>query len=371
MSTTKKIKVMHVAECVGGVDKYLHCLIKYMDHDKFENIAVLSQLYNAKEYGKLADSVEVLNMAHGMGPKTIASAKDIRKLIKKYNPDIVYAHSSIAGAVTRLANIGLKPKCVYNPHGWSFNMQSSKQPIYVALEKVMSHFCNKIVCISNAEKNSALKNKVCKEDKLQVIFNGIEVDRKPKKTRKELGIPEDAFVVGMVGRICKQKAPDTFIKMAEHIKDAYFVIVGDVLEGKSEERKEIEELAVKYNANLKITGWVDNVLDYIGTFDVACLLSRWEGFGLALPEYMLCGKPIVANNVDAIPNIVQHEKNGLLVEVDDYESAAKAVMRIREDENLREKLINNAKKDVFEKYDVKRVSAEHGDMFMKMLDKKC
>lgn len=360
MDNTKKIKVVHVAECIGGVDKYLHSLIKYMDHYRFDNVVILSQLYKKEEYIGLADYVEQITMAHGMGAQTLSSAKIIRKLIKKHNPDVVYAHSSIAGAVTRLACIGLKCKVIYNPHGWSFNMESSKKGIFIMLEKLMSHFCDAIVCISGAEKRSALEKKICRENKLHVIYNGIEVDRKPEKTRADLGIPEDAFVIGMVGRICKQKASDTFIKMAEYIKDAYYVIVGDVLEGAAEERKEVEELAQKFDVQLKITGWINNPLDYIGTFDVACLLSRWEGFGLALPEYMLCGKPIVASRVDAIPYLIEDGINGLLVEVDEPKSAADAVLKIRRNEELSMKLIENGKRDVLEKYDVKRVSKETG-----------
>ncbi|MGC6580621.1 glycosyltransferase, partial [Escherichia coli] len=83
----------------------------------------------------LADHVEILDIPHGMGAKTLLSAKEIRKRIKKYNLDVVFAHSSIAGAVTRLACIGLKCKVIYNPHGWSFNMQGKKQMVFVALEK--------------------------------------------------------------------------------------------------------------------------------------------------------------------------------------------------------------------------------------------
>lgn len=51
-------------------------------------------------------------------------------------------------------------------------------------------------------------------------------------------------------------------------------------------------------------------MDYVDLFDVACLLSRWEGFGLVLPEYMLAGKPIIASCVDAIPNIIKDGKTG-------------------------------------------------------------
>lgn len=372
----KKIRVMHVAECVGGVDRYLHCLVKYMDRDNFENIMVLSQRYKPKEYEGLADDVEVLNINHGIGPKTLFSAINIRKLIKKYNPDVVYAHSSIAGAITRLANIGLKSRCIYNPHGWSFNMQGKKQIVFLVLEKLMAPFCNAIVCISDAEKQSALDKKICKEDKLDVIFNGIDIEdyKESKVSRDELNIPKDAFVVGMVGRICTQKAPDIFIKMASEIKsdikNAYFIIVGDVIEGATEERKTIEKLAKDLGVNVLITGWVNNPLDYINTFDVACLLSRWEGFGLAIPEYMICNKPIVASRVDAIPNIIRNRENGMLIEVDDFKAAARAVLEIKEDDKLRNNLVKQGNVDVHKRFDVKRVAKETENLIIKLLVEK-
>ena len=167
------MRVVHVAECVGGVERYLRSLLKY---SSCENIMILSQLYNKAEFENLADSVEIVSMSHNIGISALKEAIQIRKKIKKYKPDIVYAHSSIAGAITRMACVGVKTKVIYNPHGWSFNMESNKKNIFIVLEKVMSHFCDKIICISDAEKESALRNKICKNEKLCVIYNGIEID---------------------------------------------------------------------------------------------------------------------------------------------------------------------------------------------------
>ena len=102
---------------------------------------------------------------------------------------------------------------------------------------------------------------------------------------------------------------------------------------------------------------------YVELFDVACLLSRWEGFGLALPEYMLARKPIVASNVDAIPNIIRRDRNGLLVEVDNAISASEAVLRICREDGLKEKLTEQGWKDVHSKFDARRVAQEHETMF--------
>lgn len=357
----RQMKILHVAECIGGVDRYLRCLLKY---STCENVMILSQLYRKEDYAGLADHVEIMHMTHGMGTSALKEAKELRGKIKKYNPDVVYAHSSIAGAITRMACIGLDVKVVYNPHGWSFNMESRKNTTYIALEKLMAHFCDAIICISEAEKISALREGICKENKLHVIENGIDIEG--YKT-EEVPIPEDVFVVGMVGRICRQKAPDVFVKMAgeihKEIKNSFFIIVGDVLEGRKEERKEIEDLAKKCGVELLITGWVDNPLSYVSRFDVGCLLSRWEGFGLAIPEYMLAGVPIVATRVDAIPYLIDDGVNGMLVEKDDWHEAARRIVELANDEDKRNEIVANETRTLNERFDARRVAKECEALF--------
>lgn len=109
-------------------------------------------------------------------------------------------------------------------------------------------------------------------------------------------------------------------------------------------------------------------MSYVELFDVACLLSRWEGFGLALPEYMMAGKPIVASRVDAIPNIIKDGENGLLVEVDDAAGASKAVLRIYKEKDLKEKIIAQGLEDVHNRFNARRVSEEHSKLFDKEMD---
>lgn len=367
----KKIKIIHVAQAAGGVDRYIRMLLKYLDKEKFENILVCSQDFHEEDYRGLVYSFEQVEMTRAIGGNDLKAIKEVRALIKKYNPDIVYAHSSKAGAIARVADIGLKNSCVYNPHGWAFNMRCSakKKAMYTAIEKVAIPFCDKIICISDAEKQSALDKKICREDKLQVIFNGVDIEAYENGVhgavkRKDLNIPEDAFVVGMVGRMSPQKAPDVFVKMAERVKDkvpnAHFIIVGNGNQ-EAEIRKYAEDNG--FSDSLHITGWIDNPMSYVELFDVACLLSRWEGFGLALPEYMMAGKPIVASRVDAIPNIIRDGENGLLVEVDDAAEASKAVLRIYQEDELKDRLVTQGMEDVHNRFNARRVSKEHGKLF--------
>lgn len=373
----QRIRILHVAQAAGGVDRYLRMLFKYMDHRCFENILVCSRDFNQADYAGLADGFEHIDMKRSIGVSDISSVKEVRRLIRKYHPDIVYGHSSKAGALSRLANIGTKRICIYNPHGWAFNMECGimKQTVYAAIERMLSPFCEKIICISGHEKQAALENKICREDKLEVILNGVDIEayKSRKKSgsrsvsRESCGIPMDAFVVGMVGRICPQKAPDTFIKAAKKIREkipnSYFLIVGD-----GELRCELERYAKENGIadSLKITGWVENALDYVDLFNVALLLSRWEGFGLAIPEYMMAGKPVVASKVGAIPGIITDREDGLLVEVDDVNQIVGSVESIHDNQRIQIQLRNNGIMTVHDKFDVTRTVRESEALFLSL-----
>lgn len=371
----RKIRVLHVAEAAGGVERYLETLFKY-SKDKVENILVCSQNYDYEKLKTLADRVIVLKMAHGIGPSSdIKVEQTLRKIIKKLTPDIIYAHSSKAGALARIANLGLKTKLIYNPHGWAFNEVPNglkgqiKHILFKKIEKVESPFADRIICISNFEKKTAIENKIASPAELRVIYNGIDFDEVKKEMEKKVNIliPEDSFVVGMVGRITETKAPDTFVKAAKiikkKIKNAYFVIVGD-----GDLRSEIEKLIKQEGLedSFHITGWVDDPVKYMNLMDVGMLLSRWEGFGLVLPEYMFANVPIVATNVGGIPDVIHDNQNGLLVEKDNCVEVSDAVIRLHDNLKLRRALVNKATLDVH-KYDGKRVARKIEEVYKEII----
>lgn len=86
----KKIKILHVAQAAGGVDRYIRMLLKYLDKEKFENILVCSQDFREKDYKNLVDFFEQVKMDRAIGSNDLKAIGEVRRLIKRYNPDIVY-----------------------------------------------------------------------------------------------------------------------------------------------------------------------------------------------------------------------------------------------------------------------------------------
>ena len=367
------MKITHILECAGGVERYLELLAPRLKKEGFEQTIICSHSVNLDKLKESVDACYVTDMRQTFNPIAVVKIiRQVRRAIIASKPNIVYCHSSFAGVFGRLAAIGTHCKVVYNPHGWAFNMRSAsahKLMSFRIMERILAHVTDRIVCISKAEHESALYNNVAPKDKLALIPNGIDIDAVrsaiPIK-RSELDIADDAFVVGMIGRLSAQKAPDVFIRAAElihkEIPNSAFVIVGD-----GEQREEIEDFARVHGLNLVVTGWTDKPYSYLKDFDVAMLLSRWEGFGLAIVEYMAAEKNVVATRTDAIPSLVDDGVDGFLVDVDYAEQAADKVLWLHthptEAMDMRKKALHK----VMMKYDINRVVNQHIDMFNKLI----
>lgn len=370
---SNKIIIVHIAECVGGVDKYLSMLMPLLKENNIQQNFICSQDYDSKKYKLWNEKVFTINMNQSFNPsKVLASIKKIRKILKQTQPDIIYCHSSFAGGLGRIAAIGFNCKIIYNPHGWAFNIKSMKRYIYFFIEKILALITDKIVCISNAEKVSAINKHIISSKKLELIPNGIDisaVQNATPKSKKSLNIPEESYIIGMIGRLSSQKAPDIFIKAINLIKvkipNIYCIIVGD-----GDLAPKIQQYAAQHSIPLLITGWTNEAYSYLKIFDIALLLSRWEGFGLAITEYMAANKNFIATNVDAIPTLVDNNIDGILVNPDSPEEVKEKVLYLYthplEAKEMRKKALQKVK----EKYEIHRVANQHIALFKELMHTK-
>lgn len=373
------MKIIHIAECAGGVERYLQMLMPLLKEKGVEQVLICSQNYRIPNFDGIADKFYQINIQQSFSPITVIYAViEIRKILKTEKGDIVYSHSSFGGTLARLASLGLKYKNVYNPHGWSFNAQNvspTKIKVYTFIEKLFANLTDKIITISQYEKRYALQLGICNEDKIIVIKSGLEVEKytsiKKYADRQMLGIPSSANVIGMVGRLTEGKSPDIFVHMAAILKkkipNSFFVIVGE-----GEMHAEIQKLIDSFNLHnsFLITGWIDNVADYIHAFDIALLLTKWEGFGLAVAEYMINKRPFISTYAGGIPDIVKNEWNGLLIESIDEQSAANAVIRIYKDKELSTTMVKNGYEYAIKELDVRRTAEEHYQLFNNLMTSK-
>lgn len=379
----EKKKILHVAQSAGGVANYISMLLSEMQEYDYENILVLSEDYNnnikndLKNISKKIYSLPMQRSIFSVG--NLKSIFKLKKIIKDEKPDIVYMHSSFAGAVGRIALLfNKKCKKVYNAHGWYFNAQISnkKKRIFKILEKILAKNTNMIINISQSEYESAIENMIAPKEKMCIINNGIDFakfnSKKLKiardKIRNQYRIKDKDIAIGVAARLDEQKDPLTFIKTMKILNEKYnnlkFMYIGT---------GNLEQVVIDYakenqlSDRLIITGWIQNYEEYISALDIAVLPSKWEGFGLAIIDYMAARKPIVASNIGGIANIIKNGVNGFLVTPEDIQEFANKIEEYIIKPETAKEMVEKNYEYAIRNFNIKKVAKEHIKLFEKLL----
>ncbi|MDQ1330095.1 MAG: hypothetical protein QG578_358 [Thermodesulfobacteriota bacterium] len=279
---------------------------------------------------------------------------ELIKILRHEKPHIVHTHTSKAGILGRWAAFfaGV-PIIIHTPHGhvfWGY-FGRFKTSFYTILEKVAAFITDKIITLTEQEKNDHLRFRIAPMDKFSVVHSGIRLDGfsdppvDPAVIRRKLGIPEKGLVIGTAGRHAAVKGQRYLIEAAVNITEAkpdtMFVFLGA-----GELSEELEDMALKLGVmeKVKFPGWRPDVAEVMSVFDLFVLPSLNEGMGRVLVEAMALGKPVVASNVGGIPDLVDHGKTGYLVPPGDVRSLSAAICDIIENPEKGKKMGENGKK---------------------------
>ena len=289
--------------------------------------------------------------------KVLKSFTEIRKVVDKFNPDIVHCHSFFAGFLGRLAVRGKYPT-IFTPHGWGFNVGVSffRKHFAIQVERYVSRFTNKILCVSESGKKLAIQYKIDKPAKFTVVYNGIEDILSTTKCTK---IKDDKINFVFVGRLTEPKDPLSLLKaitvLPEEIKKQVVVTIV----GKGEKAKELEDFILKNS--LEKQAFLLGLLSREDVFDNLCneadvfvLLSRWEGLPITILEAMSAGLPVVASKVGGIPELVSKD-SGFLIECGDLDSLVKAVITLVKDREMRLLMGKNARKKIKDNFTLSKM----------------
>jgi len=393
----RKIKVVHIitrfdkggsAEntllTVLGLnkEKYSILLIKGLSLESEmsdeESLAVSESLKIAEE-----NNIKVINLPFLV--RKIAPLTDLKalftlfKILRKERPDIVHTHTSKAGFLGRFASfLARVPIIIHTPHGHVFHSYfgPTLTKIFVIAEKISSLITDKIITLTNRERDEHIERRIAPLNKFITIHSGVDLDRfmnlniDIKKKKKELNIPQDFYVIGTVGRLVPIKGHKYLVSAAEMIIKEFpktvFVIVGDgflkpILERHAE--------ALGIRKNIVFTGWRKDVPEILYLFNVLVFPSLNEGMGRVMIEGMSLGKPIVASNVGGIRDLIEDGKNGLLVPPRDSNALRKAISRLIRNKKLAEGLGKIGKMEVYPDFDASTMVKKIDNLYESLLSK--
>jgi glycosyltransferase involved in cell wall biosynthesis len=196
-------------------------------------------------------------------------------------------------------------------------------------ERMLAVRARRVVAISRALKRFQVERVGLPVDKVEVIHYGMDEPPAAWGENPELALGEGPLLA-CVTRLEPQKGVDVAVRALQRYADAPDRPTLIVL-GEGPERPRLEALARELGVRLTLPGRVPDVAAVLRQADMLVHPARWEGFGLAVLEAMLCSLPVVATNVSSLPELVVDGATGFLVPPDDVEAFATAVGRALDD----------------------------------------
>jgi len=270
--------------------------------------------------------------------------------------DIVHTHTTKAGLLGRIAAACARvPVVVHTPHGHAFHnyLGARGSTALQAVERLLAVRTARVICLTEAERDDHLKLRIGPPDKFCVVHSGVDLERfraaggSPERTRRALGLPPNAPLVGCVARLVPVKGVhhllDAVPAVRAAVPGAMVVFVGD---GPLRAGLEATAAARHLDGGVRFLGLRDDVAELLPLFDVVVLPSLNEGMGRAAVEALAAGRPVVGSRISGIQNVVTDGETGLLVPPADPAALADAIVRCLRDPELRRKFGERARQSV-------------------------
>jgi|SRR5579863_761472 glycosyltransferase involved in cell wall biosynthesis len=298
------MKILYVitrSEC-GGAQVHLADLLTSLPRE-FEPVVATGERdgFLLERARSLGIRVRIIShLTQRVNPvKDLLALGELVKVIREESPDLVHAHTSKAGLLARLAAAVTRKPAVFTAHTWSFadGISRWQQWWTVPLERLAARLGTKIITVSQANKEMALRQSVAKASSIVRIWNGIS--DVPQRARPGSG---DPLTLIMTARFVPQKDHLLLIEaLSQAAGNWRLLLVGDGFR-----RPGVERAIAKAGLRDRITclGERTDIPELLAAADLFVLASHWEGLPLSIIEAMRAGLPVVATDVGGVSEVV-------------------------------------------------------------------
>jgi glycosyltransferase involved in cell wall biosynthesis len=276
---------------------------------------------------------------HRFDPRILT---DLVALARRRETRILHVHGYAAADFGRLAARLAGTRLVLHEH-----FADPAMPVYQGLaDRALAPLTHRAIAVSHSTRDFLVKERFVPRERVRLIWNGAPLDEfapagpeRARAVRRDLGIPEDAPVVGTIGRLNAQKGHRFLLEAAAPLcrrrGDLRVLVVGD---GDLMEDLRAQAAGLGVAEQVLFAGHRTDVPDLLAALDVFCISSLYEGTPLALFEAMAAGRPVVSTAVDGCREVLDDGVTGLLVPPGDPAALEAALDRVLADAGLRETL---------------------------------
>jgi glycosyltransferase involved in cell wall biosynthesis len=385
----EKFNVLHpiTRMIVGGAQENTMYTAEMLDYSRFHT-EILCGPQTGSEGSLIEETrqrdvpmIIIPDLVRQISPlQDMRTLRNLTSLVRANQYSIVHTHSSKAGILGRLAarNAGV-PIIIHTVHGWSFHeyLSTPVRALYIMLERWAAKFTDALIVVAERDIHKGLNVKIGKPNQYKLIRSAIPleefdpsiVDR--QSVRRELGIPENAPVVGNVGRFSEQKNPLDWTRVAGIIgrshPSVHFLLVGDgPLRAQVFDRLEQEGIAER----TILTGLRRDIPPLISAMDIFLLTSLWEGLPRVIPQSMAMRKPVVAFRVDGVSEAIHDGQTGFLCSPGDVSAMAQRCSYLIENPVERKVFGESGRAYTIEEFNLYKMIAQIEDVYETLIDQK-
>jgi glycosyltransferase involved in cell wall biosynthesis len=306
----------------------------------------------AERYGVTPISLPALK--RDIGLSDFAALVFLVREIRTWQPQILHTHTAKAGALGRLAALlagGRRPPIVVHTfHGHVLTGYFSRpiSAVFTAIERLLASFTTCLIAVSEEVRADLIRLRVAPAERIVVLplgfdFSTLDVSEEERHERRDafrssFGIPLDARVVSLVGRLEPIKRVDRFLRVATLIDDppeTWFLVVGD---GALREKLQTSPEARGLGGRLVWAGLRDDMPDVYFASDVVAVTSDNEGTAVSAIEAQAAALPVVTTEVGGMRHVVADGETGYVTEREDERAFANALARVLLDRPLASRL---------------------------------
>jgi len=305
--------------------------------------------------------------------------------LKKDNPDLIHVvgiRSFQAFAAALISKFKKIPLTVSDYGGLTTHPEIQKtktiKKIFYKIQNPMLKFimnqADVIIAANEYEKKDFLN--ICKTDKIQIIKNGIDLDKLQSNKlnfKNKYSCPEK--IILFVGRFSLVKGIDILLKSFKELSgnekysNIKLVILGSDFGYYTKMMKMIKEFNLKEKIIVVINPSREEVISAYHACEFLVLPSRWELSPLTPLEGFACKKTVISSNISGIPFVISHNKTGLLVESENDKELTKEMKKLLDEPEVRKNLENNAFIEVTEKLNSGKMTEEFLQVFENIVKK--
>lgn len=317
-------------------------------------------------------AISVAGLGRALKPlDDIRAFFEVRAHLRRLRPHIVHTHTAKAGAIGRIAALTLhpRPRLVHTFHGHVLQgyFSTAANLVFGTIERVLGRVTDELVTVGPEVREELLAAGIGTPERFRVIEPGVSLQHTPSRAdaRAALALPDDAFVIAVVGRLTGIKRPDRMLDVIAAVADripGLVVLVagsGDLADATAT-RASAERLPVR------MLGWIDDVETVFAASDLALLTSDNEGTPISLIQAAMLGVPCVATDVGSVTHVVRDGETGWIVATD-VPALASAVQSAAANHDERRRRGSAARDHVSDRYSVERFVQLHATLYREVM----